>query len=430
MPHQLNRFVLLACFAFMALHTQAQFLDFAKPRMDTLCSARFAGRGYVNDGVNIAAEYIAQQLEKLDVQPQGTSYFQRYSFPINTIPGGIYCKLDGTSFNAGEHFLVSSSSKSCNGKFKLYPFRMNNATDCALLLKKLEAGLGATEAIVFRDIDDMRKFRKYQDSLADLGYAFPVSIIATKTKLLWTPSTELENNVELTFPDSIISNKDELEINFENKFIKDFPCKNIIGYVPAKFKKRKGAESNKCIVFSSHYDHLGMLGNKAFFPGASDNASGVSMLLSLAKYFGEHKQDVPIYFIFFSGEETGLLGSKYFVEHPTFPLNNIKALINIDIMGSADQGITVVNGETYKDIYNKLVDINKQNNYLPEVKIRGKAANSDHYFFSESGVPSIFIYSNGGPGFYHDVWDTPSSLTLKNFDNVAKLLVDYIEQIK
>jgi aminopeptidase YwaD len=413
-----------------SLLSSAQFLDYAKPRMDSLCSARFAGRGYVNDGVNIAADYIAQQLSKLDVQPAGTSYFQRYSFPVNTFPGYISCRLDDVTYLAGEHFLISSNSKSCSGRFKLYPFRFNNETDRSLLMIKLSAGIAKDEAIVFRDIDNMRNFRKFQDSLVDVGYNIPVSVIATNSKLLWTPSTELENTVELTFPDSIISNKDILDINFENKFIKDFECKNIIAYVPAKYKRKRGVTNNKCIVFSSHYDHLGMLGKNAFFPGASDNASGVSMVLSLAKYFSEHPIDMPVYFIFFSGEETGLLGSKYFVEHPSIPLNSIKTLINIDIMGSADQGITVVNGETYKDIYDKLVDINKQNNYLPEVKIRGKAANSDHYFFSESGVPSIFIYSNGGPGFYHDVWDTPKSLTLKNFDNVAKLLVDYVEQLR
>jgi Iap family predicted aminopeptidase len=99
-------------------------------------------------------------------------------------------------------------------------------------------------------------------------------------------------------------------------------------------------------------------------------------------------------------------------------------------MGSAEAGITVVNGEQFKSAFDQLVDINKREAYLPEIKIRGKAANSDHYFFSEAGVPSIFIYSNGGPGYYHDVWDKPNTLNFKNYDNVAKLLIQFIKELK
>jgi Zn-dependent M28 family amino/carboxypeptidase len=173
-----------------------------------------------------------------------------------------------------------------------------------------------------------------------------------------------------------------------------------------------------------------MLGNNAYFPGASDNASGTSMILSMANYYAKNKQDYPIVFILFSGEEVGLLGSKYFVEHPLFSLQKIKMLVNVDIMGSAEAGITVVNGEQFKSAFDQLVDINKREAYLPEIKIRGKAANSDHYFFSEAGVPSIFIYSNGGPGYYHDVWDKPNTLNFKNYDNVAKLLIQFIKELK
>ncbi len=62
------------------------------------------------------------------------------------------------------------------------------------------------------------------------------------------------------------------------------------------------------------------------------------------------------------------------------------------------------------------------------MKIRGKAANSDHYFFSEAGIPSVFLYSNGGPGWYHDVWDKPNTLTTTNYDNVAKLLIQFANE--
>ncbi len=112
-----------------------------------------------------------------------------------------------------------------------------------------------------------------------------------------------------------------------------------------------------------------------------------------------------------------------------FELRRIKQLINIDIMGNAEKGITVVNGEVFRPQFDKLVAINQKANYLPTVAIRGKAKNSDHYYFSEKGIPSFFIYSMGGPGFYHDVMDTAASLQLTHYEKVAQCLIEFVNQL-
>lgn len=105
-------------------------------------------------------------------------------------------------------------------------------------------------------------------------------------------------------------------------------------------------------------------------------------------------------------------------------------LVNIDIMGSAEKGITVVNGETFRKQFDLLRSLNDKNSLLPEVKIRGKTKNSDHYYFSEMGIPSFFIYSMGGPGYYHDIFDKASSVSLTNYEQVAKLLIDFVAALK
>lgn len=171
-----------------------------------------------------------------------------------------------------------------------------------------------------------------------------------------------------------------------------------------------------------------MMGNATVFPGASDNASGTAMMLYLASYFAAHPQKYSIMFIAFSGEEAELIGSRYFTKHPVVPLKNIKFLTNIDIMGDATNGITVVNATEHPAEFAELQKINTRNKYLPVIKPRGKAANSDHYYFSEAGVPSFFLYSNGGRGFYHDVYDRPNELSLNQVDNVAKLLIDFLKE--
>jgi len=415
--------IVICCLLFVQ-KSNAQFYEFARPIMDTLCSANYNGRGYINDGVNKAADFLANQFAEIGLKNFDNTYFQNYQFAINSLPS-VSCIIDGKVMKPGEHFLVDAACPDVKGTFRLLPFSYTNAVDKELLFAKLKQGLLPNEALLMKNAEDNRQFRKFVDTLDSMGFNIPLIVKSVSKKLLWTTSQQLEKIPMLTFPDTIIKNTDEITVDIDSKFIPAYGCKNIIGYLPGKNKNTKGY-----VVFTAHYDHLGMLGNNAYFPGASDNASGTSMILSLANYYAKNKQDYPIVFILFSGEEVGLLGSKYFVEHPLFSLQKIKMLVNVDIMGSAEAGITVVNGEQFKSAFDQLVDINKREGYLPEIKIRGKAANSDHYFFSEAGVPSIFIYSNGGPGYYHDVWDKPNTLNFKNYDNVAKLLIQFIKELK
>ena len=65
--------------------------------------------------------------------------------------------------------------------------------------------------------------------------------------------------------------------------------------------------------------------------------------------------------------------------------------------------------------------------YLTKVKSRGKAANSDHYFFTEKGVPSFFIYAMGNPKHYHDIHDNGSDLKLEKYDEIKQLLIDFMK---
>jgi Zn-dependent M28 family amino/carboxypeptidase len=134
-------------------------------------------------------------------------------------------------------------------------------------------------------------------------------------------------------------------------------------------------------------------------------------------------------FISFAGEEAGLLGSEWFVWHPMVPLANIKFVMNIDIMGDASRGVTVVNATEQPNEFSSLLAINEKMQYLPEIKSRGQAANSDHYHFAKAGVPALFMYSNGGNGYYHDVFDLPSEVTLNNIGSVTKLLIDFVSNL-
>ena len=131
----------------------------------------------------------------------------------------------------------------------------------------------------------------------------------------------------------------------------------------------------------------------------------------------------------FGAEEVGILGSKFYIDNPLFPLEDIKFVLNLDILGTGDEGITVVNGVQHKKLFKKLTSINSKQQYLTKVKIRGRAANSDHYWFSQLGIPAFFIYTMGGIKAYHDVYDKSQTLPLSEFDDLYHLLIEFIEAI-
>jgi Zn-dependent M28 family amino/carboxypeptidase len=172
-----------------------------------------------------------------------------------------------------------------------------------------------------------------------------------------------------------------------------------------------------------------MMGDSATFAGASDNASGVAMLLSLASYFGKFPQHYSILFVAFAGENAGLMGSEFFTWQPPVPLKNIKFLTNLGIMSDFTTGMTVVNGTQYPIEFDLMDKINKKEEFVSEITPKGQAANSDHYHFSKLGVPAFFIYSNGGKAHFHDVFDSPELLSLTNTGGANRLLIDFIKSL-
>ena len=248
-------------------------------------------------------------------------------------------------------------------------------------------------------------------------------MILTDEKLTWSGSTELFFKPCFTIKASVLSEPiTSIEIFAENKFLKNHQTQNVIGYL-------EGTKKDSMLVFTAHYDHLGMMGNETMFPGANDNASGVSLLLNLVKHFATNTPEYTVVFIAFAAEEIGLIGSKYYTEHPLFPLSNIKFLINFDLAGTGDDGIQVVNGKIYQQKFDVLTKLNDQGKLLKQIKIRGEACNSDHCMFHAKGVRCFFIYTLGGIQAYHDVYDRAETLPLTDYQDYFTLLVKFIDKL-
>ena len=408
-----------------------------------LASKEFHGRGYVNDGDSLAAAFIAKELNLnglesfTGINNYLDGYFQKFSFPVNTFPGKIKFSLSAKDKKTKKQFVVESipgvdmlvgaGSPSIKGEYETVVFDSTYAVSgesFEKFRKKIKSP--ATFIIVDdRGVTDKTKldfFKKVKTNCFNT-----IGIIDFWKKLTHTVSQRVENYTEIKLlADSFrldfgMLKKCKVFLEVENKFIPAHETQNLIAYV-------KGEQyPDSFVVFSAHYDHLGQMGKDVFFPGANDNASGIAMLLNLARYYSDHKHrpNYSIVFMAFAGEEAGLVGSTYFTMHPLFPLSRIRFLFNMDIMGTGDEGITVVNGTFFKPEFDELVKLNKTYDLLKEIKIRGKAANSDHYPFSEKGVKAFFIYSMGGIKAYHDVYDKAETLPLTRFDELFNLILHF-----
>jgi aminopeptidase YwaD len=380
--------------------SEAQDISYAHKIIDTLASPSMHGRGYVQSGDKIAANYLLSQFKKLHLDSFKGGYFQNFSFAVNTFPSVVKVKVGNKELIPGKDFIVHADCPSVKGNFEI-----------ADSLEYLSEAVSS------------KKFYLLNRETKSPGK--PGGLIFIKKKLTWDVATQIAPFCSIELLDSaqpLKSKKISVEIN--SRLIKNYKTQNILAYI-------KGSQyPDSFIVFTAHYDHLGQMGEDVYFPGANDNASGCAMLLNLARHYSGCGTSCSIVFIAFGAEEAGLIGSKYYVEHPVFSLKEIKFLINLDLLGTGDEGIGVVNGSIYKKELDALVQINKQKQYLSVIKIRGKAANSDHYFFTEKGVKSFFIYTLGGIKAYHDIYDKPETLPLTKFEGVFGLLTDFTNYLQ
>jgi len=187
-----------------------------------------------------------------------------------------------------------------------------------------------------------------------------------------------------------------VKLSIQGKLLRDRMLRNVVGLW------RGTGETDEYVVLGAHLDHLGTDAAGNIYNGADDNASGSAMLLEVARAmartgtrFRRH-----VLFVWFAGEEQGLLGSWAFVKRPPVPLESIAVMINADMVGQGRPVIARGGGEVYP----------RDEAWLPEVgdvKTRRfrSAPNSDHYPFQTRGVPAFFVHTAGPHPNYHQPGD-------------------------
>jgi hypothetical protein len=397
---------------------------------ETLCSPEFHGRGYVNRGDSIAAAFLAEEFQKLGLKPLGKSYFQPFELGVNTFPGKMELAQDGIALRPGVDFVVDPSSRGTERTlFEMVDVPSGFYWDkdrMIALLRELIADNqnGKSKMLVCNTtVFSGDSLKEVQATIREIAQIVPLMELVNG-KFTWSVGRAQSEVLHVLVQTTALSKHTTVEVEIDAEFIEHYPSQN----VAAQWSPR--AKCKETIVFTAHYDHLGRMGQEAYFPGANDNASGTAMLFEMARRFKELSLNYNLVFIAFAGEEAGLVGSQYFVEHPLLKLDKIKFLINLDIMGSGEEGITVVNATNFESQCALLESINTELNLLTKIKRRGPTANSDHYWFTQKGVPAFFIYTMGPNKHYHDVEDTYAELSFSEFNDIATLLVEFVQRLQ
>ena len=170
--------------------------------------------------------------------------------------------------------------------------------------------------------------------------------------------------------------------------------RNVIGVLPGE------GQADEAVLYSAHWDHLGQHPDEHgdnIYNGAIDNATGVAGILEIAEQFA-HQQPRPKRSLVFAAvtlEEAGLLGSQYYVQHPTFPLNKIAGVINLDAMSVAGRArdLTVVGmgSSELEDILKPVAAMQGRTLHAESSPQNGGYFRSDHFSFARAGVPALYV---------------------------------------
>ncbi|GIW91240.1 MAG: hypothetical protein KatS3mg109_1672 [Pirellulaceae bacterium] len=208
-------------------------------------------------------------------------------------------------------------------------------------------------------------------------------------------------------------------------------CKNVIGILPGSNPQWK----EQAIILSAHYDHLGRgwpdvrSGNEGkVHPGADDNASGVAVMLEVARVLATQQPSRTLVVIAFSAEEMGRLGSRYYVEHPVRPLKETRAVINLDSVGRLKDGALQVLGtgtaEEWVHIFRGCTYVTG----VPSRTIDQDVGGSDQVSFVEQGVPAVQLFT-GAHGDYHRPTDTADKVDPADLVKVASFVLEAVEYL-
>ena len=232
-------------------------------------------------------------------------------------------------------------------------------------------------------------------------------------------SKDMADNIESQQkPYSFPLTKSQWQVQVTIDIKENVKSPNVVGYIPSS----DPFGANDTLLIGAHWDHIGVDASGTLYPGSMDNASGVSVLLEVARVFATNrvKLNKNLAFVAFTGEEEGLLGSAYMANNCPFPTDGL-TVINMDMVGGNPNSIGCATDPYFEDLNGKL----KQSAIKvgADLNVTGPAgSSSDQYPFYVMGIPSVFIIAADGDVRYHQPEDTPDKVNPEGLQLVAKFI--------
>ena len=412
--------LLIILLTFAALQLNAQDMVLYKQIVKELSSSRYQGRGYAKGGANKAGKYLEKEYLKAGADEV---VCQPFTIDINTFPGKMKMWADGKRLTPGVDFSMREYSPGVYGTFPVYHVDTLNFDP-----EKMYTDLARPEYahclvacefwFTYRHHEAFSRLQTAESPNAGFLYTWPAPIKFYKAY----GHRVVEKPIIWVTPEAIEGVK-TVRLKVDHKFLKDYGLFNVIAKV-------EGRHHDSCYVFTAHYDHLGNLGRRIYYAGANDNASGTATIVTLAAYYAKHRPEYDMYFISFSGEDANLRGSEFFVNHPVVPLEQIKYLFNIDMIGDNNPvQYCEVSDEGMRG-YALFEQINKEKSHFKNLNRGELAGNSDHYPFAQRHVPCIFLENQEGDAFqyYHTIFDDWDHAVFDSYEPVFRLVRDFVER--
>ena len=398
-----------------------------------LADDKLEGRRTGTKGEELAYQYISKYFETNGLLPKGTNGYLQ-TFEVNEgkqILPSTFLIMDGEHFKAEKDFFPMAWSANASLEAVASPGLAEN---------------GGPWFFDLKDVLEQNQNNPHFDLTAALHEKEKAAIGKGASALFVYNSSKLADNLKYDSKDrSTVSN---IPVLYLKKPITDKLVKDISHTWDIKFKIEQGDKIRKgnnviayinnnaasTIVLGAHFDHLGYgednnsrhTGGSAIHNGADDNASGTAALLELARILKTNGNKKSNYlFIAFSGEELGLYGSKYFVDHPTVSLTEVNYMINMDMVGrfnDSAKSITI-GGVGTSPTWGTLLNAEKKMPFSIKVDSSGTGP-SDHTSFYRKDIPVLFFFTG-----LHTDYHKPSDDFDKINYNGQLLVVNYITKL-
>ncbi|WP_343669875.1 M20/M25/M40 family metallo-hydrolase [Chitinophaga sp.] len=400
--------ILTLLFSVSTLATYAQDIkeQEVKRIISTLAADDMQGRKTFEPGIEKAARFLEKEYGKAGLQPlTGATSFRQAFHRFNTTPGIQELYLNGERVNDGSVIVLSVAPNiDWNEKSDVASVSLPASEQFYESLRKLREVKKNT--IVWVDTAHTADFRKFYESVQARGGKNQDSL---STVVLVLKQAEDVKSWQVK----------------ASQQVTPLYLSNIVGMI------RGSSKPDEYVIFSGHYDHLGILtpvGTDSIANGADDDASGVTAVVMLAKYYKQHPPARSIIFVAFTGEEMGGYGSKYFSRQQD--PEKVIAMFNIEMIGKESKfgkNSAFITGYERSD-FGKILEKNLQHSvfhfYPDPYPDQQLFYRSDNATLARQGVPAHTISTDqiDSDKLYHSVGDEVSSLDIKNITSTIQAI--------